>query len=532
MNTERRKFLTRTGWMLGAVLTVTCLCGDLFADETDDVVDRVNRQGLLLLQRCYETTKGENVLVSPYSIDSACSLLVKDASDESVRGLRDALGLPADAADRYAAWAKELGDSNGVRIRQSNVLAVDKRVSVRPELATAFAAFPSASLLTVDFRQPGEAARGINRQIVADTRGEIGPIPLPQVWPDDTKQALVNAFFFDAKWASPFRRNETRKGRFFRTDGSDTPVDMMHGEKKVRFYADERIGAIAIPYRDPRYAFVVAMPRDGNGRASRAAVQNVLTNLVGQGVRRILGSPTRKIEVELPRTGIETWQDLRTVLPDMGLWSMGQWARLELDEEGTRVKVVTMAKCTLGGPMRFRVNSPFVFMVCDSATGLILAAGVIGDPKPLAAKTSESGLWALAGLLLALVLVAGYAIRCEWKFRRNPPEDSASEAPRERSSRVLRILLWWIGSIMAVLLLPLTMGVLQLFVNAFVLAWTAVASGPVAYGLSFLTYLVPIALRACCRSPKARRILLVAILVSLAVNFCFGTFQCMVACGD
>ena len=499
------------------LLLATCLCGCLLAEEPDAFVDRVNRQGLLLLQRSYETTTNENVLISPYSLDAVCSLLVKDASNPKAAELREALGLSADAAERYAVWARELVDSDGVKFRRSNVLAVDKGASVSPEMVSAFAAFPSATLLTVDFGKPGEVARAIKRQINADMAGEFGPIPLPEIRPGEADRTLVNALFFDAKWASPFRRNETRKVLFRRNDGTETPVDMMHGKKWSRCYWDEQIEAIAIPYRNPRYQFVAALPGRGRDCVSRAAVRNVLTNLVARGVRPILERPESEHEIELPRTGIEMRQDLRPLLPDIGLGALRQWARLELDEEGTRVKVATVS-FALGSAMGFRAHSPFVWLICDSVTGLILVEGVVGDPKPLVSRMKATELWSLIVLLLAFGAVVGVAILRERDYRRNPP---TVQVPHERSSPWGRIALWIIGLIATFLLLPLVLEGLALLLNAFASAWAVVVPEPVAYGLAALTYLVLLVLRGCCRSPEARRILFVAILISVVANvFC------------
>lgn len=111
---------------------------------------------------------------------------------------------------------------------------------------------------------------------------------------------------------------------------------------------------------------------------------------------------------------------------------------------------------------------------------------------------------------------------CVRLARRNSVAKVEAEPRKARSVSLVRIVLWVIGIVVAFILLGPILSVGSFLTSAFATAWMTVVPQPAAYGLSCLIYLAFFVLRRCCRSPKARFILLAAILLSVAVNFVMG----------
>jgi serpin B len=57
-------------------------------------------------------------------------------------------------------------------------------------------------------------------------------------------------------------------------------------------------------------------------------------------------------------------------------------ARVEVDESGTEAVATTAVHArSKGGPSQFRADHPFVFLIRDNASGVILFIGRVMDPS-------------------------------------------------------------------------------------------------------------------------------------------------------
>ena len=166
--------------------------------------------------------------------------------------------------------------------------------------------------------------------------------------------------------------------------------------------------ALEMPYKGKRLSMIFLLPnKDHNSLADLEEAMSKVTNL-----NSILKFGYKgKVEVTLPRFKIESEFDLVEPLMELGMTDMFdgsadfsgmtggtnkglyvstvvQKAFVEVNEEGTEAAAATagilMARCFPCGqpePERFTCDRPFMFLIRDNLTGMILFSGHVTDPS-------------------------------------------------------------------------------------------------------------------------------------------------------
>jgi serine protease inhibitor len=350
------------------------------------------------------SSRGKRVVaVSPASLAGAGAALDLGASPDLRRALHAVLGFSdsaADAADFVALREKvaRLGAA-GERtpLRMANSVVFDDGVTLYPGVALAFR-HAGLDHEVVDFGAAG-AADKINKWVSERTGGLIPEI-IDRL-PGATSVVVLNALHFKDRWKTPFDAAETRPAPFRRVGARPVTVPAMHlPQGRYLFRRDARFVGIELPYSDERFRMVVVTTR-GESPAPARTFRPIGEWLAGKGFAEAEG------ELALPRFDISSREDLTATMDSLGLKAARlapgalsgftpdparisrilQRLELRLNEEGTEAAAATAVMVERGGTadyVRMVVDKPFVFALRDSATGLILAAGYVGQPGTLA----------------------------------------------------------------------------------------------------------------------------------------------------
>ena len=174
---------------------------------------------------------------------------------------------------------------------------------------------------------------------------------------------------------------------------------MMSKQGRFRYAALEQGEALEMTYADGRFAMWLLLPKEdagGMGRLERALTPDALTRWESR-------FREQSIFVLLPKFKVDRRQELTEVLSAMGmplpfqdtadfsgiarrdrlaLAGVVHQAVVEVDEEGTKATAATGAiqeSRTL--PRFFRADRPFLFLIKERSTGLILFVGRVTDPS-------------------------------------------------------------------------------------------------------------------------------------------------------
>ena len=312
----------------------------------------------------------------------------------------------------------------------ANALWMEKTCKIRKSFLELAAAHYNSAVHEADFIRGFELARGqINRWAEDATRERIRDLlPLGSVGPL-TRLILTNAIYFKGEWKTSFSREKTRDEDFTLADGRKIKVPMMmHGHLKDARYAafhadgshaetpsrptrDVEEGGFAmleLPYLGNRLSMIVIAPNSPQGLP---AVEKMLDE---EALAQWMGELERsEVMVFLPRWKVETGYVLNDALTRLGMGSAFRMAGanggadfggmvdtmhpenslfidlvlhkafVEVNEEGTEAAAATAVTMTLGaGPMPavFRADRPFLYLIRDIESGVILFLGRLANP--------------------------------------------------------------------------------------------------------------------------------------------------------
>ena len=398
-----------------AALCAASLALPAFADEAADqkVAADLNRKGFELFDSVCKADAKKNMFISPYSIDGAFGMVYCGAKGKTAEEIRSVLGLPADPAACGAffdAIAKQYAEAEKTEILVSNSVWTDTKQNVLPEFTGMIKKYYGGAFYKEDFGQSAKVAAKINAYVEARTKNMIKDLLSPDFFSKDTAMVLLNTLYFEAKWANPFPKDDTRPMMFTQFGGTEKEVRMMFQKSRIAYCSapQDNVHAIILPYENRRFELVALMPIDGGPDHGEAALKTI-TASIGEKLDSWLESRARgETRVWLPKTDLTCKLDLNKTLQGLGMKNpfsnfadfsgidteealkienVVHKTALKMDEVSTKAAAATaigMARITSIGmpdPVNvFRADRPFIVLIRDSQTGLILFMGRVNDP--------------------------------------------------------------------------------------------------------------------------------------------------------
>ena len=387
----------------------------------------INKAGLdLLAALAAERPAAASVWVSPYSVGTAMLMLATGLSDAAAAEVyRTLLHVPTsitlpETVATQAALSSILGGSGSSTdgpttwVTISNSLWVVNAFKATPAFRDVLQRLFHAEVGSVD----GGNLSPINDWISEKTKGLITDVVPKSI--EKFAAALVNAVYFNGKWAQQFDPAQTLQTQtFFGGDGIDggRKVPLMRINSTMLAYAEVAgVGqAIRLPYTTcegceagsaAAYSAVVILPPPGVSPEAALTALRAQGGSVGERLSMKRGdlslprftarmppaslkSTLRKLGVQLAFksvSGLDLILEPRTV-DSVYVSDVLHSVVVKVDEEGTvaaAVTVVLMAFTTSvelpPEPFNMRVDRPFVFLVEDGTTGALLFAGIVREP--------------------------------------------------------------------------------------------------------------------------------------------------------
>lgn len=347
-----------------------------------------------LIDRTLAKEGAANIMVSPASLAAALGLAALGASDEGKAAIAKGLGFGSEVKgpERVLdAMSPEKPPAADAPLTTAVAIVFDDKLVLVPDAISMLAGHRIKPSIE-DLDGP-KSVEHINGWVKDATRGAI-PVILDA--PPGGGFVSLGALSFKARWKTSFEK-ESPATPFQRPDGSTISVPMMHlaGEgQKFRF--DDNFAAVDLAYTGETYSMVVVAARSGKGIAS-SDLKTLASWLQGDKFE------TAKGEIFLPRFSLNDGRDLMPALNAMGLAPekakdaafpgftkenislsrVLQKTMIKVDENGTEAAAATAAITERSiDPKLVRVvaDARFAFALRDTKTGLLLVAGLIGDP--------------------------------------------------------------------------------------------------------------------------------------------------------
>jgi serpin B len=355
-----------------------------------------------------------NLVASPFSIHTALAMTWAGAKGETADQMKKVLHLDSDRAiDVAGGLLRSYGaPDQKVTIRIANRLFGEKTyVFEAPYLARVNAAF-GAPLEPLDFRGAAQQARGhINDWVAKQTEDRIKDlIPEGGITPQ-TRLVLTNAIYFLGAWATAFKKEATRPAPFFTSKTDQKDVPMMHQSARHRLTATDGVKVLDLPYENGALAMTFVLPNaiDGLDAVEARLTPKMLETWLGAvaptqvivSLPKLEIAPAESLSLSdtlaargMPLAFDEAKADFTRIAnpPNPGdrLFISGviHKAFVKVDEKGTEAAAATAVVMESAGaplrpttpPLEFKADHPFLYLLRDTRTGLILFMGRVADP--------------------------------------------------------------------------------------------------------------------------------------------------------
>jgi serpin B len=368
-----------------------------------------------------------NIILSPYSIQSALAMTYAGAAGVTKDEMTKVLHYPANESDLHRAFSDLQKALEAIRQRSEQRVSRQRGAAAGDPIQLNIAnrlygqqGFPfretflsfvkntyGAPLEQVDFKKNAEGIRkNINSWVEDQTKKRIRDL-IPQGGLDALNRlVLVNAVYLKAPWQEAFLERSTKPLPFRAKGGTAVDVPTMTQKSSMGYAKYNGFSAVTIPYNDAELQFLILLPDEVNGLA--ALEQKITAEQLAKGARL----PHQEITIYLPKFKVESptmplGQKLKALGMKTAFSASADFDRMApkssdplyisevfhktfmaVDEKGTEAAAATaVAMRTLAMPMEpaqpivVRVDHPFLLAIQHRDTGACLFIGHMTDPR-------------------------------------------------------------------------------------------------------------------------------------------------------
>lgn len=340
----------------------------------------------------------KNIFISPLSVSIALGMAWNGANGETKTEMATALkmsGMTEDEINEYyqimLSALPEVDPSTKLNI--ANSIWYREGFPVKDEYLKVNSDYFNAEVRELDFAKP-DALSIINGWCAEKTNNLIKN-PLDKI-SADAMMYLINAIYFKGIWVKKFEK-DTYKANFYAEGGNTVQVDMMQQKDTFGYREDEMAQYLDLPYGNKAFSMTVILPREGK------TTDEVLETLDTEKWNNIInGFSSHEVQIYLPKFKTTGKYELKEPLMQMGMvkafTDQADFSNISdinllisriihstycsVDQEGTEAAAVTVVEFELTSmPMNyvFNANRPFIFVIREKSTGVILFMGKMGQ---------------------------------------------------------------------------------------------------------------------------------------------------------
>ena len=355
-----------------------------------------------------------NLVMSPASLTTALTMTWAGARGETAAQMREVLHLEGTADEAIAAsggLASSLQNpSPPVVLRIANQLFAEKTYELMPAYVERIRQAFGAPVELLDFQEAPEPSRvHINEWVESETEQRIRDLIPPTVIDPDTRLVLVNAIYFLGSWEKPFYERATRPAPFHLTGSETKDVPTMYCTDSFFISDKEGVTAMELPYAGGQLSMLLLVPDKVDGLAALeggldtqgldALTSGMEQNLVSVALPKFEVSPeSMSLKKELEALGMPLAFDRQSAdftgianppnpADRLVVSEVFHKGFIKVDEKGTEAAAATAVIMMLRGggppeePRELKVDRPFLFLIRDNKSGLVLFLGRVSDPS-------------------------------------------------------------------------------------------------------------------------------------------------------
>lgn len=369
--------------------------------EQQKRVSQDNEFAFDLLKNTIASSGETNVFISPLSVSIALGMAWNGANGATKTEMETAMKISglsvADMNGYYQIMQSTLpGIDPTTKLSIANSLWYKTGFPVKPDFLKVNTDYFGTYVKELDFSKAW-AVDTVNNWCAKKTNNLITK-PLDQI-PANAVMYLVNAIYFKGIWRKHFETKNTVEANFTNELNTQVKVNMMYQKDTFSYTSDNYAQYLDLPYGNKAFSMTVILPADGK---TTGDVLNYLTTENWN--NRLQYMRSKEVEVYLPRFKTQNKFLLNEPLKNMGMnqafTSSADFTNIadsnlmisrvlhdtyvEVTEEGTEAAAVTVVEIANAMPVSqptpvFRVNKPFLFVIREKSTGVILFIGKMGN---------------------------------------------------------------------------------------------------------------------------------------------------------
>ncbi|XP_040442679.1 heterochromatin-associated protein MENT-like isoform X1 [Falco naumanni] len=390
-----------------------------------------------LYRKLNETSKGQNIFFSPWSIATALAMVYLGAKGDTATQMaevlhfnltaegsseaRPSLGRPRkrkmdperkQAENIHSGFKGLLSAINKPRntytLKSANRLYEEKTYPLLPKFLQLITSYYNAKPQAVNFKTAAEQARAqINLWVENETERKIQDLLPAGSLNSRTVLVLVNAIYFRGNWEKKFLEKNTSEMPFRLSKTRTKPVQMMFLRDKFLILRETtmKFKIIELPYVENELSMFVLLPDDINDNTTGLElVERELTYEKLSEWTKSANMMKAEVDLYLPKLNLEENYDLKSTLSSMGIRNafdpvqadftgmsvkkdffiskVIHKAFMEVNEEGTEAAAATgsLVLRSKAPTMTFKADHPFLFFIKHNKSQTILFFGRLCSP--------------------------------------------------------------------------------------------------------------------------------------------------------
>jgi serpin B len=365
-----------------------------------------NDFGFRLLAELRKSASSKNVFISPTSLSMALSMTYNGAAGTTKAEMAKTLGvqdMSLQALNNGQAGLLSILAHPDPKVQTTiaNALWVQKGFRLRQDYLARVRQFYHAPVTVTNIT--GDAGvKQINTWVSNVTKKKITTLLKPGDLDALTRLVLTNAVYFKGSWTTAFDPKLTQQAPFTLPNGNTKQVPMMSQKSKFRYFENDEVQVLRLPYGKDRLAMYLVLPQriqdheiDPIGMVNAANWEKWMTGLRATEVKVMLPRFKAGFEAELsgPLSAlgmvdafIEAKADFSGMTggKDLYIKLVRHKAVLEVNEAGSEAAAATAVVMDTKSVQReviFRADRPFLCAIRDDQTGALLFLGAINNPE-------------------------------------------------------------------------------------------------------------------------------------------------------
>jgi Serine protease inhibitor len=375
---------------------------DIDRDVYDDYYSNLDKAAFNIFNQCVQESKdGENILVSPASIQMALGMAATGAEGETLSEMEKVLGDSLKIGDINTALgyiSNNMENAEGVEWNAANSIWMreDSGISIKPsqDYLDTIMKYYNADIFSLPFDD--KAGEEMNAWVNKETKGMIPTIVEGK---PDGDMHIMNALAFEGKWDDEYEDDDIIEGRTFTGyDGNASEVTMLSSTEDRYFEFGDGTGFIK-NYSGGRYSFVGILPKEGvslkdyiqsvadEKLSFRDAFLNADSGIVHLEMPEFNNKYENEMSSELQNLGMPTAFTGNAEFPGlntergMRISSVVHKTYIDVSREGTKAAAVTdvTLRCTgvmiVDDEISITLDRPFIYAIVDNDSGIPIFLG-------------------------------------------------------------------------------------------------------------------------------------------------------------